>query len=199
MKFDALVFDLDGTLWDVTEACAVGWNDSLRLLRIAKTVTGDDIRRVVANHSVCVSYYFRKKRNIIKKSWNCWVISKRRPSRNRAENSTSHFRRPWRLYPAVMTYIWSATAKDGIWICSFNYPASGVFSKGPIASAIPSGIKRKCCKTSRKSMVSSNRHMSAIPILMKNQPARPVTPSSMPPTDLAGLKTLIWWLIRYKS
>lgn len=47
MDFDALVFDLDGTLWDVTEACAIGWNDSLRSLHIDKTITVDDIRRVV--------------------------------------------------------------------------------------------------------------------------------------------------------
>lgn len=55
MKFDALVFDLDGTLWDVTEACAAGWNDSLHSLGIAKTVTGDDIRRVVGKPTpVCI-------------------------------------------------------------------------------------------------------------------------------------------------
>lgn len=55
MNFDALVFDLDGTLWDVTEACAAGWNDSLRSLGIAKTVTVDDIRRVVGKPTpVCI-------------------------------------------------------------------------------------------------------------------------------------------------
>lgn len=55
MKFDALVFDLDGTLWDVTEACAAGWNDCLRSLGLAKTVSVDDIRRVVGKPiPVCV-------------------------------------------------------------------------------------------------------------------------------------------------
>mgnify|MGYP001192846345 CR=1 FL=1 len=59
MDFDALVFDLDGTLWDVTEACAVGWNDSLQSLGITKTVTVDDIRRVVGKPTpVCVEILF---------------------------------------------------------------------------------------------------------------------------------------------
>ena len=25
--FDSLIFDLDGTLWDTCEACAVAWNN----------------------------------------------------------------------------------------------------------------------------------------------------------------------------
>lgn len=59
MDFDALVFDLDGTLWDVTEACAVGWNDSLQSLGLTKTVTVDDIRRVVGKPTpVCVELLF---------------------------------------------------------------------------------------------------------------------------------------------
>ncbi len=47
MNFDALVFDLDGTLWDATEACAIGWNDSLRSLQIDQKITVGDFRRVV--------------------------------------------------------------------------------------------------------------------------------------------------------
>jgi len=59
MDFDALIFDLDGTLWDVTEASAVGWNNSLQLLGLTKTVTGDDIRRVVGKPTpVCAEILF---------------------------------------------------------------------------------------------------------------------------------------------
>lgn len=55
MDFDALVFDLDGTLWDATESCAVGWNKGLQSLGIAKRLTADDIRRVTGNPlPVCV-------------------------------------------------------------------------------------------------------------------------------------------------
>jgi phosphoglycolate phosphatase len=44
---DALIFDLDGTLWDTTEACVVAWNRVARELGMAVPVlTAEDIRRV---------------------------------------------------------------------------------------------------------------------------------------------------------
>ena len=35
----AVIFDLDGTLWDATELCAVAWNDCLRQRGIARRFT----------------------------------------------------------------------------------------------------------------------------------------------------------------
>lgn len=44
---DALVFDLDGTLWDTTGTCAVAWNRVLATLGITdRTVTAADVRAV---------------------------------------------------------------------------------------------------------------------------------------------------------
>jgi len=44
---DAIVFDLDGTLWDTCETCAVAWNEVLARLRIPyRPVTADDVRAV---------------------------------------------------------------------------------------------------------------------------------------------------------
>lgn len=37
--FDALVFDLDGTLWDASEASTHGWNNGLRSLNINRTIS----------------------------------------------------------------------------------------------------------------------------------------------------------------
>jgi phosphoglycolate phosphatase len=47
MRPDALVFDLDGTLWDTTGTCADAWNRVLTRLGLVRApVTADDVRRV---------------------------------------------------------------------------------------------------------------------------------------------------------
>jgi phosphoglycolate phosphatase len=44
---DALIFDLDGTLWDTCETCAVAWNEVLvRLGLHHRTMTAADVRGV---------------------------------------------------------------------------------------------------------------------------------------------------------
>jgi phosphoglycolate phosphatase len=47
MDFDAIVFDLDGTLWDTTEACAIAWNQVLAAHGVDfRTITAEDVRKV---------------------------------------------------------------------------------------------------------------------------------------------------------
>ncbi len=47
MQPDALIFDLDGVLWDTNEVCALAWNGVLAELGIAyREITADDIRAV---------------------------------------------------------------------------------------------------------------------------------------------------------
>lgn len=46
MKHDALVFDLDGTLWNACGSVANGWNFGLKELNISRTVTADHIASV---------------------------------------------------------------------------------------------------------------------------------------------------------
>ncbi len=43
---DALVFDLDGTLWDAAAASTRGWNRALDQMGVSSRVTVDDIRSV---------------------------------------------------------------------------------------------------------------------------------------------------------
>lgn len=59
--FDGLIFDLDGTLWDTCESCAVAWNDVLARHRIPyRTVVADDVRRVTGKpHAECIRTVFR--------------------------------------------------------------------------------------------------------------------------------------------
>jgi len=44
--YNALVFDLDGTLWDAAAASAYGWNLALEKMGVASRVTAEDIRSV---------------------------------------------------------------------------------------------------------------------------------------------------------
>ena len=46
MTYDALIFDLDGTLWDAAAASTYGWNLALEKLGLSVRVTVDDIRSV---------------------------------------------------------------------------------------------------------------------------------------------------------
>ena len=44
IQTDGLIFDLDGTLWDASEACAVAWNLALAEADIQHTLTQENIR-----------------------------------------------------------------------------------------------------------------------------------------------------------
>ena len=57
---DSVVFDLDGTLWDTCETCAVGWNNVLRQHEIAfREITAEDIRGIMGlPHPECVRRIF---------------------------------------------------------------------------------------------------------------------------------------------
>lgn len=49
MKYDALIFDLDGTLWDAAPASTRGWNTALAEMGVSSRVTVDGIRSVSGN------------------------------------------------------------------------------------------------------------------------------------------------------
>ena len=55
-QVDAVVFDLDGTLWDTCEVCAQGWNNVIARHSIDfRKITADDVRGVVGKpHELCV-------------------------------------------------------------------------------------------------------------------------------------------------
>jgi phosphoglycolate phosphatase len=62
VKLDAVVFDLDGTLWDTCPACATGWNNVLAQYDIAwpRAITADDVRSVAGKpHAECIRQVFR--------------------------------------------------------------------------------------------------------------------------------------------
>lgn len=47
IRYDSLIFDLDGTLWDAAETSAKGWNVALESQGFGdKAVSADDVRRV---------------------------------------------------------------------------------------------------------------------------------------------------------
>ncbi len=60
MSFDAVVFDLDGTLWDTCDACAIAWNNVLRSRAINhRPIVAEDVRKVTGlPHDECIRRTF---------------------------------------------------------------------------------------------------------------------------------------------
>jgi phosphoglycolate phosphatase len=59
-SFDSLIFDLDGTLWDTMDSCAIAWNQVIHRHRIPfRSRSPADIRAVTGMaHEQCIRSVF---------------------------------------------------------------------------------------------------------------------------------------------
>jgi beta-phosphoglucomutase-like phosphatase (HAD superfamily) len=49
-----VIFDLDGTLWNISSICASAWNQAINIANIQRTpITEDDISRVSGLPFIC--------------------------------------------------------------------------------------------------------------------------------------------------
>ena len=62
MKFDSIIFDLDGTLWDATNVTAYGWNNALGKLQLSEfEVSATQVKEVCGlPNSECIERIFSK-------------------------------------------------------------------------------------------------------------------------------------------
>ena len=44
-KYDGIIFDLDGTLWDTVEAVTASWNDALRYVGLKNELTVEELSK----------------------------------------------------------------------------------------------------------------------------------------------------------
>jgi phosphoglycolate phosphatase len=55
MKYDSIIFDIDGTLWNASDTTAKAWNQGLLKLGIEKTITRDQVESVTGNpNEICI-------------------------------------------------------------------------------------------------------------------------------------------------
>jgi len=46
MKYDSIIFDLDGTLWEALKISSISWTNAFESLNISKKVTENDLKKV---------------------------------------------------------------------------------------------------------------------------------------------------------
>ena len=182
---DALIFDLDGTLWDTCTTCAISWNEVVKRNKIPfRTITADDIKKVTGlPYEQCVRNVFSN----VSETEIQLLLSEAQTEENLLLEKTGGM-----LYPGVLSGIKALSTKFPLFIvsnCQAGY-IEGFLRQTDLGSYFKDF---ECWGNTRESKGSNVRS-----VMERNRLQRPVYIGDTQGDQIAALACNIpFWFVSY--